>query len=82
VTQRSASAAASAHLCPFCGRANGCAMAAGADERCWCADADFSPASLERAGRAGAPARCICARCAAAGAQGTEETRRAIPDAR
>jgi hypothetical protein len=56
-------------------------MAAGADERCWCSDAAFSAASLDRAARAGAPARCICARCATA-ARGNEETGRPMPELR
>jgi len=81
VTQGSAAAADSAGLCPLCGRANGCAMAAGADERCWCSDAAFSAASLDRAARAGAPAHCICARCATA-ARGNEETGRPMPELR
>ena len=64
MTPLSAAAAGSADLCPLCGSDNGCAMAAGADVRCWCSDAAFAPASLDRAARAAGPPRCLCARCA------------------
>jgi hypothetical protein len=58
------SPAAAAHLCPLCGRGNGCAVAAGASAPCWCVDAVFAIGARERARHAVGPARCICAQCA------------------
>jgi len=57
---------AGADRCPLCGEANGCAIAAGSPLPCWCVEASFERALVERAARAEGPPRCICARCAAA----------------
>jgi len=65
VTER-APRAAGADRCPLCGEANGCAIAAGSQLPCWCVDASFERALVERAARAGGLPRCICARCASA----------------
>ncbi|MGZ8259342.1 MAG: cysteine-rich CWC family protein [Caldimonas sp.] len=61
-----------ADVCPLCGRANGCAMAAGGGAPCWCADVDVAPSALARAAQVAGPAHCLCARCAVALANGRE----------
>jgi hypothetical protein len=64
-----ARAGVAAHLCPLCGLANGCAMAAGSRTECWCVGAAFGADLRRRAAGAGGAARCICARCASDAAQ-------------
>lgn len=57
------------HLCPICGQANACAMAAAVDGEapppCWCVNASFSSAVLDLVPAEAQGRRCICAACAA-----------------
>ena len=78
MTDRSSAVATSARLCPLCGEANDCAMAAGESAACWCSGAVFPAQLRERA--ASSPARCICARCAAAAPR--EHPSPPVPDLR
>lgn len=60
-------------VCPLCGRANLCAMAAGeTDEPCWCTQVVIDPRVLERVPPELRGIACVCAECAAgeAGAAG------------
>ena len=59
--------------CPICHELNICAMekakATGSElERCWCVDAVFTPAMIDKVPESAIGKACICARCAAAGA--------------
>jgi hypothetical protein len=58
------------NLCPLCGGANECAVAA--DQRdvhgCWCWAASFAAATLEQLPEAARGSACVCRRCAEAGA--------------
>jgi hypothetical protein len=74
-----ARAGAAAHLCPLCGQANQCAMAAGSGTECWCVGAAFSADVLARGARAAGAARCICARCASGA---TRPSASSAPDTR
>lgn len=67
------------HLCPLCGQANHCAMAAGGGTECWCVGASFSQDVLMFAARRAGTARCICARCAGDAMRSSAAT---APDAR
>jgi hypothetical protein len=68
--------ARTAHLCPLCGQANRCAMAAGNSNGCWCVGAAFSAELLLRAASSAGAVRCICVRCATrSSATTTPETR-------
>ncbi|MEJ7688568.1 MAG: cysteine-rich CWC family protein [Variovorax sp.] len=63
-----------ASRCPLCGEANRCAMAVaretGAPQPpCWCLEAEFSPALLDRVPAAARGRACICARCGATQAE-------------
>lgn len=60
--------------CPLCGHANRCAMEqekqSGLPQPpCWCTRADFSPALIATVPEPARDKACICAACAAAGAQ-------------
>jgi len=57
-----------AAVCPLCGGANACAMAAGGADGspCWCVAATFGDALLARVPAAARGRACICAACAAA----------------
>jgi hypothetical protein len=57
-------APADASRCPLCGRPNGCAMAAGGQEPCWCASATISPETLAQIPAALRDVACLCAECA------------------
>lgn len=56
-----------AAVCPLCGGANGCALAAadGGTGECWCSTARIAPEALARIPAPERGRRCICARCAA-----------------
>lgn len=58
------------NLCPLCGGANECAMAAGQGEAnsCWCWSISVAVATLERVPEAARAIACVCRRCADAGA--------------
>ncbi|NQX87918.1 MAG: cysteine-rich CWC family protein [Halioglobus sp.] len=50
-------------LCPLCGKANRCAIAAGnAPESCWCWHADIDAEAREQAADT-ATKRCLCPAC-------------------
>ncbi|HCL87544.1 MAG TPA: hypothetical protein DIC45_13865 [Comamonadaceae bacterium] len=52
-------------LCPLCGQANACAMAAGLPAAdCWCMAAPVSRAALARVPEPQRGKRCICPHCA------------------
>ena len=64
--------------CPLCGGPNGCAVmqppaSCGGGQACWCAQASFAPALLERVPPAARRKACICARCAAVDAAPVSE---------
>jgi hypothetical protein len=73
-----ASIADAAQLCPLCGLANGCAMAAASSIECWCIGAEFGADLLARAANSAGAERCICARCASGTARPSPLT---TPDA-
>lgn len=54
------------HICPLCGGPNACAPAVSGslDTPCWCRQATFSQALLERVPAEQRGLACICARCA------------------
>jgi hypothetical protein len=54
-------------LCPLCGDANACAMAAGAPGPCWCESASFPPDVLASVPPESQGRTCICAQCARKG---------------
>lgn len=52
-------------VCPICGRANLCAMAAGeTDEPCWCTQVVIDPRVLDRVPPEMLGVVCVCAACA------------------
>ncbi len=54
-------------ICPLCGRANQCALAAGGDAAdCWCRDVVIDTAILQRLPDAAVGKACICRACAEA----------------
>ncbi len=54
-------------VCPICGAANECAIAAGRSaESCWCMTAEISPDVLATIPEEAQGKVCICARCAGA----------------
>jgi len=57
-------------LCPLCGGANACAPAKSGsfETTCWCQDATFSAALLDRVPESLRGVSCVCAACAAADA--------------
>lgn len=64
--------------CPLCGADNRCAVElareSGAPRKpCWCMTADFSRAPLASLPASLRGKACLCARCAAGGAQDDEE---------
>jgi hypothetical protein len=54
-------------VCPICGSANECAIAAGRSaESCWCMTAEISPDVLATIPEEAQGKVCICRRCAGA----------------
>jgi len=54
-------------LCPMCGKANQCPIAAGQSEGCgdcWCAGITIDQQTLERIPAAARGLACLCAECA------------------
>jgi Cysteine-rich CWC len=58
-------------VCPLCGGANACAPARSGrfGEACWCENATFSAALVDRVPEALRGVSCICAACAASAAE-------------
>jgi hypothetical protein len=61
-------------LCPACGGANACAVAATGrfDTPCWCSSVVIDPAVIEKLPEQQRGKACLCARCAGAIAATTQ----------
>ncbi|MDT3426699.1 hypothetical protein J2Z22_002233 [Paenibacillus forsythiae] len=64
MTDQAKPAAQSAGTCPLCGKANGCAGAAGRSHAdCWCMNEIFPQELLEQVSKERLGKACICKEC-------------------
>jgi hypothetical protein len=60
-------------VCPLCGSANACGVAAGA-ENCWCFSSSISGEVLKQVPAAAKARACVCAACAAGQSKSAESS--------